>query len=220
MPRLFPLTHGSDTLRIMAATVGEDAHAKGADGVRRAKRWLESTMRVAWIWTNAGSAVSKKKLAYVWPGDPKRTFSFDLGGVMRAGEFDDHQFSAEVKCYDKEHKQPEMYRRFLAQCYVALGERPHLCDHFMWITWAPFNATAWHKHCSEERVRQAVLEHRSLVFGITSSDEAEELLDAERVKEVADRLWLIVISEKQERFVPLVEWQAIIDFAIKKGQSL
>lgn len=203
----------------MAATVGEDAHAKGADGVRRAKQWLESTMRVAWVWTNADNAVSKKKLAYAWPGNPSRPFSFDLGGIMRAGEFDGHQFSAEVKCYDKEHKQPEMYRRFLAQCYVALAERPYLCDHFMWITWCPFNATVWHEHCTEGRVRQAVLEHRELVLGTTAVTEAESLLDDERVKAVADRLWLIVISEKQEQLLPLIEWQAIIESAIKRGQG-
>jgi hypothetical protein len=203
----------------MAATVGEDAHVKGSEGVRRAKQWLESTMRVSWVWVNSDNPVSKQRLVYSWPGDTKRTFSFDLGGVMRAGEFDGHQFSAEVKCYSKEHKQPEMYRRFLAQCYVALAERPYLCDHLMWITWAPFNSSVWHEHCTEGKVRQAVIEHRHLVLGTESADEATTLIDDERVKAVADRLWLIVITEKQERLLPLLEWQAVIEAVIRKGQG-
>lgn len=204
----------------MVVAVGEDAHVIGADGVRRAKQWLESTMRVGWVWTNAGSAATKRKLIYNWPGGtPNQTFSFDLGGVMRGGEFDGDQFSAEVKCYSKENKQPDMFRKFLAECYVALGQNPRGCDHFMWITWTPFESTAWHKHCTAEKVRQSVLKHHELVFGTTSPGDADAQIDHERVKEVADRLWLIVLSEKQEHLMPLVEWQSIIEGAIRKGQG-
>src|SRR5512139_175846 len=98
------------TLRFVTDTVGEDAHLKGVEGVRRAKQWLEATMRVAWVWINTDNPVSRSRLVYDWPAAPHRSFSFDLGGVMRAGDLDGHQFSAEVKYYSKENKQPEMYR--------------------------------------------------------------------------------------------------------------
>lgn len=200
----------------MTGIVGEDAHEAGADGVRRAKRWLEASMRVSTVWTNAGNETVKKRLSYAWPGVRNRTFSFDLGGIMRGGDLEAHQFSAEVKRYARESDQPQKYRRFLAQCYVAVQEREHLCDHLMWITWAPFKASIWDEHCSAARVRQAVLEHHELVFGTASAAEAEAQVDDEHAKAVAERLWLIVISDKQERLLPLREWQAVIDAEIRR----
>lgn len=139
-------------------------------------------MRVAWVWVNTDNPASRSRLVYAWPAAPHRSFSFDLGGVMRAGDLDGHQFSAEVKYYAKEHKQPEMYRRFLAQCYVALSTRRHLCDHLLWITWAPFSSSVWHEHRTPGRVRQAVLEHRKLLFGDVSEAEATARLDGDLVK--------------------------------------
>lgn len=93
----------------------------------------------------------------------------------------------------QDYLQPEMYRRFLAQCYVALSTRRHLCDHLLWITWAPFSSSVWHEHRTPGRVRQAVLEHRKLLFGDVTEAEATALVNDDLVKEVADRLWLIVI---------------------------
>ena len=78
--------------------VGEDAHKKGADGVRRAKRWLESTMRVSTSFTNVESDSAKRKLSYPWPHGGQR-FSFDLGGIFRGAELASDTFSAEVKMY-------------------------------------------------------------------------------------------------------------------------
>jgi hypothetical protein len=196
--------------------VGEDAHEAGADGVRRAKRWLEASMRVSTVWTNAGNEAVKKRLSYTWPGAPKRRFSFDLGGIMRGGDLDGHQFSAEVKRYVRELNQPQKYRKFLAQCYVAVQEREHLCDHLMWITWAPFNASVWDEHCTASRVRQAVLEHHDPVFGTSSATEAAALVNDEHTKAVANRLWLIVISDKQEQLLPLREWQSVIEAEIRR----
>lgn len=205
------------TLLCVELIVGEDAHLKGEDGVRRAKRWLEATMRVKTVWVNTGNDAVKRKLAYTWPVGG-RPFSFDLGGIMRAGEFDGHMFSAEVKNYAEEYKQPELYRRFLAQCCVALGAQPGFCDHFMWITWVPFSSSRWHELCTETRVRTAVLEHRDRIFGDVDAAAAAALVDEERVKKVSDRLWLVVISEKQERLVPLREWRAVVEGAILRGE--
>jgi hypothetical protein len=53
----------------MARIEGESAQAKGADGARRAKRWLESTTRVNAQWVNPNAA-AVPKLQFKWPHDP------------------------------------------------------------------------------------------------------------------------------------------------------
>lgn len=173
-------------------------------------------MRVKTIWTNAGSDIQKSRLAYSWPHGGE-TFSFDLGGLMRGGEFEDHVFSAEVKNYEMDHDQAGQYKTFLAQCYVALGDCPKYCNHFMWITWAPFAVTKWQYLCSPGHVRDAVLDNRQRVLGTADHVEATELIDDERVAKVADRLWVIVLSEKQEQLVPLTEWRQVVDWHLAKG---
>ncbi|MFD7091993.1 hypothetical protein [Streptomyces sp. NPDC056730] len=56
----------------------------------------------------------------------------------------------------------------------------------------------------------AVLQHSSRVFGTSDPEEARKLLDAELAQSVAARLWLIVLSDKQETLLPLKDWAAIV----------
>ena len=209
MRQTFESTLIAATLCNVTLTVGEDAHVAGAKGIKRAKRWLNASMRVVSIWTNTED-VHKPKLAYSWPYG-SGTFSFDLGGVMRGGEFDNHIFSAEIKNYQVDHNQQAQYREFLAHCYVALGANQGMCDQLMWITWAPFGTTVWKDMFTSDYVRKAVLAERERVFGTDDSATAEGLIDESRVKAVADRVWVIILSEKQESLVPLKEWRAIVN---------
>ncbi|MFB7719221.1 hypothetical protein [Nocardia sp. NPDC056100] len=171
---------------------GEIAHAKGTDGTSRAKRWLERTTRAKVPWVQPDPA-AVRKLTF---RKPNGSFSFDLGGVLHGGEFDKQEFLAEVKNYKDASDQPVLYREFIAKCYRAYSERPERCDHFMWITWAPFNATEWSKLDSCDKVKHCVRE--CWQFNFTSKEQADgAILDSGIVKEVADRIWLLVLSEKQ-----------------------
>lgn len=188
----------------------------GAKGVKRAKRWLYASMRISSIWANTDGDAQKAKLVHKWPYGGK-TFSFDLGGLMRAGEFESHIFSAEIKKYTIDHGQNAQYKEFLAHCYVALGTNPSMCNQLMWITWAPFGTSIWTKLRTDEYVRDAVLEERERIFGTKDLAAARALLDEDRVKAVAERVWIIILSEKQELLVPLDDWHAIVNYHLTRG---
>lgn len=76
---------------------GEELHAKGADGVRRAKYWLEGTTRAKVPWTTPESA---NKLTFSWATGAE--FSFDLRGYLRGEDLEGREFFAECKNYSGE----------------------------------------------------------------------------------------------------------------------
>ena len=85
-----------------------------------------------------------------------------------------------------------------------------LGDHFMWISWAPFRAQSWEKLTTSTEIREAVLAEAPRALGTSDPVEAEELLKEDVVQDLAERLWLVVMSEKQERLVPLDDWRGVV----------
>lgn len=71
----------------------------------------------------------------------------------------------------------------------------------MWITWCPFNVNNWQDLCGPELVKKSVLAERERVLGKADLNEAEALLDQSLVDDVASRLWMIVLSKRQEQLV-------------------
>ncbi|MFG2792597.1 hypothetical protein [Streptomyces sp. NPDC048419] len=198
--------------------VGEDAHFKGISGARRAKVYLEGTMRISGAFANTDSPACAKKLTLGWPYGGQ-TFSFDLGGSMRGKPYQADYFCAEVKNYQSPGDQGTQFVEFLAKCYVAHSQGYLLGDHYMWITWAPFLVNSWAQLNSQEKVESAVILHRQRVFGNTSEEYAESQLDVSVAKAVSERIWLIVLSEKQETLLPLNEWRAIVASELtRKGE--
>ncbi|MCC5032611.1 hypothetical protein DMH02_004935 [Streptomyces sp. WAC 00631] len=189
--------------------IGEDAHLKGLSGARRAKLYLEGTMRISGAFANTDSPACARKLTRKWPHGGQ-TFSFDLGGSMRGEPFHANQFCAEVKNYRNGSDQGTHFSEFLAKCYVAQKGDYLFGDHYMWITWAPFSAKSWSQLCSSEKVTEGVIRHRDRIFGSISEQSARLRVDASIAKDVASRTWLIVLSEKQEQLLPLAEWRGIV----------
>ncbi len=189
---------------------GEELHQVGAAGVRRAKRWLEATTRVETCWTNEDQAVVAR-LTYDWPHGGQSA-SFDLGGILSGGDLHQQAFMAEVKKYADAGNQGEHYDRYLAGCYVNLQQKSALADHFMWITWAPFRRGTWADHCKPAAVEKALLvpKNAERVFGTDKPEEAQPLIDGAIVDAVAARLWLIVLSDKQETLVISAEDRALV----------
>ncbi|MFE2721438.1 hypothetical protein [Kitasatospora sp. NPDC059327] len=199
--------------------VGEDAHLKGFSGARRAKMWLEGTMRISGAYANTDSPSCARRLTLAWPHGGQ-TFSFDLGGAMRGAPYHGDMFCAEVKNYQQPSDQGTQFDEFVAKCYVACQNGHLLSDHLMWITWAPFRANSWSQLDSPKHVETAVLLHHERVFGTADRAAAEAVIDPEIVAMVASRLWLIVLSEKQETLVPLKDWEAIVAAElIRKGEQ-
>jgi hypothetical protein len=192
----------------IVAVSGEQAHAKGADGALRAKRWLEATTRANVPWINP-DPVAVPKLSFSWV-DGDGSFSFDLGGTLIGGEIANQEFLAESKKYDNASHQNSMYNEYLAKCYVARRQRPDRCDNFMWITWSAFATTTWSDLVSVDRVRSSVLKECKRALGVEEGDAAAEIDDA-LCKDVAARLWILVLSDRQEKHLILsAEHQGLI----------
>jgi len=196
---------------------GEASQAKGADGARRAKRWLESTTRADARWINPDPA-AKPKLTFAWP-EGGQNFSFDVGGILKYGDFDGQMFFAESKNYDTPKDLGDHYYKYLAQCYVAFQLQPQFCDHFMWIAWSPHLVTRWDELMTPEIIAEAVVKHRGRIFpGKTTVAEATALINQGQCVEVANRLWLIVLSKRQEALVISPDHRALVDgHEIKKA---
>lgn len=183
-------------------TVGEDAPRLGEEGARRAKRWLEATTRVARSWTNEDT-VAAGKLTFEWPFGvgQGRTFSFDLGGILKDDPFDYHHFIAEVKKYKNAQDQGTHFDNWVAKCYVARQAVPAITDQMMWITWSPFRADSWSALLSETAIESGLVKNCKRVFDTEDPEEAKALIDRDLLKEVSNRLWLVVLSDKQENLV-------------------
>ncbi|MFF8700957.1 hypothetical protein ACF067_18050 [Streptomyces albidoflavus] len=129
-------------------------------------------------------------------------------------------FVAEVKNYRHSSDQGVQFDEFVAKCYVARDGGYLLGDHFMWITWAPFRAQSWSLLNSPNQVVESVLRYSGRVFGTVDRMAAEAQMDMSVAEEVAERLWLIVLSDKQETLVPLKDWEAIVAAElIRKGEQ-
>lgn len=178
---------------------GERQHAKGQEGAQRAKRWLEATTRVNVLWVNP-EPMALPKLTFRWLTGG--TFSFDLAGVLVGGNQANEEFFAECKKYDNAYDQGQLYDEYLAKCYVALNFQPSRCDHFMWITWSPFATTRWDSLCRSASVQAAVLKNSERALGVPI-EEASSKIDSDVCDTVASRLWIIVLSERQEEHLVL-----------------
>ncbi|WOQ17584.1 hypothetical protein [Raineyella sp. W15-4] len=190
----------------MVPMTGEALHDLGREGARRAKHWLESTSRVDACWVNPDKGAAQK-LTFGWP-EGGHSFSFDLGGKLRYGDFDGQLFYAEVKKYSAVGDLNAHYKAFLAKCYVAYLKVPNFADHFMWVSWTPHGTSRWATLTSTAEVRAAVIEHADRIF--PAGTDPVTSVDEDACKAVSDRLWLLILSNKQESLVPFVEHLELI----------
>ncbi|MFC0532056.1 hypothetical protein [Phytohabitans kaempferiae] len=179
---------------------GEALHHKGEDGAQRAKRYLDATTRTRSSWTNKDD-VPASRLTFFWPHAGQNEFSFDLGGILYGGEFDHHNFVAEAKNYSSDSDQGEHFDKFLAQCYLVYRDFSQFINQFMFITWNPFRARGWQKLCSTDSILDGCVANGNRLFGTTDADEVRSKLEMGVIEELQERLWLVVLSDKQERLL-------------------
>ncbi|MFF5668244.1 hypothetical protein ACFY7F_36260 [Streptomyces griseofuscus] len=200
---------------------GEAMHQKGADGARRAKLWLDATTRVSSSWTNE-DAVHAARLEFKWPHGDEQPYSFDVGGILSGGEFHGQFFVAECKNYAGDSDQGIHFDDWVAKCYLTRREHFRLADHFMWITWHPFRVKTWTALCSADSVKKGLLleRNRVRVFGTSDESEAASMVDDALVQDVADRMWMFVLSEKQEKLVITPDYRALVFTEMMKRGEL
>jgi len=179
----------------------EETQEAGRLGTYRAKRWLECTTRVVaipWVVYEAPAM-----LAFARPDG--RYGHFDLAGYFLSGQFKHRPLYVESKAYSSPGHQGDMYVKYLADCYYAtLAFGVDRQAEFMWLTWHPFGALSrWSELCSASSIRDALSIHESHLAG--------EEVDDELCEQVASRLWIVVLHERQEHhLVPSAEMVALV----------
>lgn len=177
---------------------GEQSGEKGRRGVYRAKTWLERSTRVEYCWTAYDSIPCVDLLTFCWPGTGGKG-SFDIGGIFRGEELEKKSFLVEVKDYGPKSDQYPEFKTFLALCYVAYTSKPEYCDHLIWMTWRPFGCDRWDNLTTINEVVAAVVHCRERVFGSgVTPEDAKAQINMVAAAAVAERLWLIILSEGNE----------------------
>lgn len=165
----------------------EAAHEAGRKGVLLTKRWLESTTHMelpfdAYDWTSECSISCLD-------GTVK---TFDLKGWLfrtKAPIF------VENKNYGTVGNQPTEFPDFLRTAYSAtLAEMNRVKTdprwEFMWVTTHPFSQTKWAKLTKRKQLRSALKDDPSVLGGAS--------IDEDMVSIVAERIWLLVLSPRQD----------------------
>lgn len=178
--------------------VGETEQAKGREGALLAKRWLDRSTRVCADLVNPDRLAAKKlTLKKAHYEDSQSVFSFDLGGRLRGGDLEGQYFLAECKNYEKASDLGTHYRAFLAHCYRAVVLDHIMADNFFWIAFAPHGTTKWDSLTTVDEVKFAVLNKNVVDVNFTPDQDPASFFCMDTAKAVSDRLWLIILSEKQ-----------------------
>lgn len=168
----------------------EQVHELGREGVGQVKAWLEAT---TWIDLpfNAYEDGARCKVATF--SGPKK---FDLRGHFRGDKTQRREVTVECKRYSTPGAQQAEFDKFLAIAYSATLKKSRDLqapweEDFIWVTFHPFGQRKW--------ISQA--DHKRFVDVLNKPDMAAYLggepIDDDLVRKVADRIWLLVLSEKQ-----------------------
>jgi hypothetical protein len=171
----------------------EAAHEIGRDGVMRVKQFLESTTYLNVPWT----AYDHENMCKLQRLDGSKKV-YDLRGYF-LGERR-RPLYIESKKYANAGSQGVLYREFLADVYsiVARAKREDMDEEaeFMWVTWHPFSLGQWSQLAHHEYVRSAVAAHPEVLDAGPDAN-VEESIDDDLCRVVGDRLWMIVLSDRQ-----------------------
>lgn len=163
---------------------GESLHESGRRGVEKATQWLDSTGRVQVLWNVYDD---EAQLRIVCPSKLER--SFDLTAKMMGSKHDRSQLYAEVKHVHTPSGLAGQDGDFLANCYCKMLPDTEQRYEFMFITWHPFSLRSWTCLTKGETVERALKKRQTKWLGNKPIDKA-------LCKKVADRVWIIVLSDK------------------------
>lgn len=182
---------------ITYSVTAETAHEIGRDGVIRIKRWLDATGRFAMSHTAYDLDEDKRPFTQVRVDQLDGSAeSFDLVGELRDADGKrGRTVYVECKKYATAADQGTLYGEYLATVYSAFAaeygrlQNPPSAE-FMWVTTHPFAVTKFGQLCSESELAAACSDERwSRRLGGSSYDD-------ELGRELAPRLWLLVVSDR------------------------
>jgi hypothetical protein len=184
--------------------VAESTQDQGRVGAMRAKRWLEATTRVQIHWdAYTAEALCEVKLP---DGASKH---FDLVGVI-GGPPPQPLYVESKHCYSVS-QQPAQYKEYLANCYLgtaAAGVEKNF--QFMWVTWHPFSQGDWRHLCGPEDVSTSKgIKALNKTVGMMKSavsaspHRGSHTFDPDLARVVAQRLWIVLLNDRQEQHLTL-----------------
>jgi hypothetical protein len=198
---------------------GETEHHKGRRGALLAKHYLERTTRISAPLVNPdGMAKEKLRLDKANKVSANSVFSFDLGGRFLQGDFEGHDFLAEVKNYKNTSDLGTHWTAFLAHCYRAVAIGHHMADQFFWISFAPHGGHKWDQLASIEEVRKAVISDGVRDVNFAKDEDPATAYSSEIAQMVTQRVWMIILSEPQVKHLSMSkEHYAVVESHIIKS---
>jgi hypothetical protein len=193
---------------------GETQHSIGRRGALLAKQYLDRTTRINADLVNPDGMAQKKLRVKNAKSENTNSmfFSYDLGGNFLHGDFEGQDFLAEVKLYKNDSDLGTHWTAFLAHCYRAVATEHHMADQFFWISFAPYGGSKWDRMTDVEEIEKAVLNKKVRDVNFTEDQEPAEEYSAEIAKTVSERLWILILSEKQVKHLTMTkEHQALVD---------
>ena len=166
----------------------EEVQELGREGVGKIKRWLEATTFMELNWN-----VYEDPAMCTLPCLNDQRKKFDLVGSFIG--INRNPIAIECKRYTSAGAQHKYFKEFLATAYSNILHDRRVINsdpkrEFFWVTTHPFQIKEWTTLATEEKVYEAISENPKLV---NTAD-----IDQKLVRSVADRIWILVMHEKQE----------------------
>lgn len=191
----------------------EGSHEIGRVGVMRVKQFLESTTHLQMPWT----AYDHENTCKLQRLDGTKKL-YDLRGYF-LGEKRRPLF-VESKKYTTAGSQGTLYREYLADVYsiTAKAQQEEMDEgaEFMWITWHPFSIGEWSNLVDHKYIRSAVIAHPDAA-GMTLGDDPNQFVNEDICRIVAERLWVIVLSDRQHDLVMTPEEIRMTHASLARG---
>lgn len=185
----------------------ETSHVDGQRGVQKVKQWLESTTHLALPWS-----VYDHPAMTTLPRLDGTKKIYDLAGYFLGSNR--RPVYIESKHHFTEGGQGLAYPEYLANAYsTTLKSLLDGVDNereYMWVTWHPFSLGRWSKLTTAEEIYDALERNPEVLNGSS--------IEEELVRKVARRLWLVVLSKRQEElFLSRAELRKIQQVIDREG---
>jgi hypothetical protein len=188
--------------------VAEPTQLLGLEGVYFIKRWLESTTHVDLPWNVYED--SPQCTLVCLDGQLKR---FDLAGHFLG--LDRRPLVVEAKKYSTPGHQGTEYVKYLAIAYSStvrdiqtVGDTKR---EYLWVTSHPFSQGNWKDLLSRKQVEAALGKHPELLAG--------KPIDDDVVEKLSNRLWLLVLHDKQDGLLLTAEELYAVHGVLKRKEA-
>jgi hypothetical protein len=189
----------------------EEVQELGREGVAAIKQWLEATTFIELNW----NVYEDPAMCVMVCADGSRK-KFDLVGAFIGNRRD--PVVVECKWYTTTASQHKHFKQFLAIAYsstvretIDRGADPK--REYIWVTKHPFQITEWTTLATESKILQSLEDNVELLAG--------EPINEDIVRKIAERVWVLVMNQKQEEIsLPNDELMLVLTTLKRKEPTL